>query len=120
MGDLIYQKPELLTRSLSVESLVDSRAYTFAPDELDNAQLVVQAFVGAKLTQPQFDALVVLVLFVGAQTFAHSKLRDWLNTFEYRAAANQFLLLRSSFALNANTDLKYRVQERALFLLGTL
>lgn len=82
---------------------------------LADAREVVISFIVAKLTQPQFDALCLLVANTGAAPFVNSKLRDRVNQFEYRSAAALFLVFDEY-----EGGLARRIAERNLFLEGTV
>ena len=92
------------------------QALRYKQHDLKRFVQVVNETVYVKLNQNQFDALVCLAYNIGAQAFRQSSLVKNLNTGDYEAGAEQFLVWNKSRGQVLKGLVRRRAQERQLFL----
>lgn len=89
-------------------------ASTLAQD-LGKIEDLLNEYIDVPITQPQFDSLVSLAFNIGIGAFSVSTLLRVLNKGEYKLAAEEFPRWSKQPEL-----LSRRMEERAVFLYGTL
>ncbi|MFI8032911.1 lysozyme [Acinetobacter sp. ABJ_C3_5] len=94
------------------------QAKLFFQHDLKRFQTSVNNAVLVPLSQNQFDALVSLSYNIGQNAFKNSTLLKCLNTGDYQAAAEQFLVWNKGGGQILKGLVRRREVERALFLKG--
>lgn len=94
------------------------QAKLFFQHDLKRFQAGVNNAVLVPLSQNQFDALVSLSYNIGQNAFKNSTLLKCLNTGDYQAAAEQFLVWNKGGGQILKGLVRRREVERALFLKG--
>jgi lysozyme len=84
-------------------------------EDTTEAAQAVNRLVKVKLTQNQFDALVIFVYNIGETAFAASTLLKLLNSGDYAGAAKQFPRWDMAGGQHSPGLLKRRLFEKALF-----
>lgn len=93
-----------------------SQAQEYLKHDLIEFEATVNSSVSVALNQNQFDALVSLTYNIGSKAFKDSTLLKNLNSGNYQAAADQFLVWRKAGGRVLDGLVKRRNIERGLFL----
>lgn len=92
------------------------QAKSFFQHDLRRFQTAVNEAVTVPMSQNQFDALVSLAYNIGVHAFKCSTLVKYLNSLNYSAAADQFLVWNRAGGKILKGLVRRREAERALFL----
>ncbi len=95
-----------------------AQAETWLMQDIDEAAHTVNRMVKARLTQPQFDALVDFVFNLGAGNFEKSTLLRLLNANSIRAASNEFEKWNRAGGIVRDGLTRRRFAEKNLFKKG--
>ncbi|MCH7313157.1 lysozyme [Acinetobacter sp. ANC 3882] len=98
------------------DSCTKEQAISFFQYDLRRFQKAVHEVVTVPLSQKQFDALVSLAYNIGTNAFKSSTLVKYLNSLDYRNAADQFLVWNKSNGKVLKGLVRRREAERHLFL----
>lgn len=96
----------------------DAQVDAWLREDLAEAEDAVNRYVKIKLTQYQFDALVMFVFNVGVQAFKDSTMLKMLNANNIKGAADQFPRWKYDNGRVVEGLVNRRAIERTLFLTG--